>query len=185
VVATEVRNLAHRSAAAAKEIKDLIGSSVGNVQAGAALVDRAGRTMEDVVGSVRQVSDLIAEIAAASREQSTGLEQVNTAVMQMEHVVQQNASLVEEAAAGTEAMKTQAGSLLELVSRFKLGDHAHPARLAQTVEAEPRRPSAPRPRSSGRGEARGAPRFAPAFVTPLGAARVASALPGGGNWKTF
>jgi methyl-accepting chemotaxis protein len=122
VVAAEVRHLAQRSAAAAKEIKALIADSVDRVEAGTRQVDAAGKTMEEIVGSVKKVGDLIAEIAAASQEQSLGIGQVNTAVMQMEQVVQQNASLVEEATAATESMKAQAGSLLEMVSRFKLGD---------------------------------------------------------------
>jgi methyl-accepting chemotaxis protein len=122
VVAAEVRNLAQRSAAAAKEIKTLIGDSADKVDAGTKLVSAAGQTMDEIVGSVEKVSDLIAEIAAASREQSSGIEQVNTAVSQMEHVVQQNASLVEEATAATESMKGQADSLLQTVARFHLGD---------------------------------------------------------------
>ena len=121
VVAAEVRNLAQRSAAAAKEIKTLIGDSVDKVDAGGKLVDSAGKTMEEVVSSVKKVSDLIAEIAAASHEQSAGIGQVNTAVAQMEQVVQQNASLVEEATAATESMKDQASHLLQLVSRFNIG----------------------------------------------------------------
>src|SRR5512140_864466 len=133
VVAAEVRNLAQRSAAAAKEIKTLIGDSVDKVAAGTKLVDAAGQTMEEIVGSVKKVSDLIAEIAAASQEQSSGIGQVNTAVPQMDQVVQQNASLVEEATAATESMKEQAGSLLQLVSRFKLGggegDASEPIRV--------------------------------------------------------
>jgi methyl-accepting chemotaxis protein len=126
VVAAEVRNLAQRSAAAAKEIKALIGESVDKVDAGARLVDDAGKTMQEIVASVKKVSDLIAEIAAASEEQDAGIQQVNTAVTQMDQVVQQNASLVEEAAAATESMKAQAGVLLQTVSRFHLGD-AQPA----------------------------------------------------------
>ncbi|WP_330909259.1 methyl-accepting chemotaxis protein [Ramlibacter sp.] len=121
VVATEVRNLAQRSAAAAKEIKTLIGDSAGKVEAGTRLVDAAGRTMEEIVTSVKRVSDLVSEIAAASQEQSAGIEQVNTAVTQMDQVVQQNASLVEEATAATESMKAQAASLLQSLSRFDLG----------------------------------------------------------------
>jgi methyl-accepting chemotaxis protein len=120
VVAAEVRNLAQRSAAAAKEIKTLIGDSVQKVQAGASFADAAGHTMVEVVSQVKKVSDLIAEIAAASKEQSSGILQVNTAVAQMEQVVQQNASLVEEATAATESMKEQASALLQRVSRFKL-----------------------------------------------------------------
>jgi methyl-accepting chemotaxis protein len=122
VVASEVRSLAQRSAAAAKEIKTLIGESVGKVEAGTKLVDSAGKTMDEIVASVKQVKDLIAEIAAASQEQSAGIGQVNTAVAQMEQVVQQNASLVEEATAATESMKEQAASLLRMVERFKLGE---------------------------------------------------------------
>jgi methyl-accepting chemotaxis protein len=120
VVAAEVRNLAQRSASAAKEIKTLIGDSVDKVDAGTKLVDAAGKTMDEIVGSVKQVTDLISEIAAASQEQSAGIEQVNTAITQMDQVVQQNASLVEEATAATESMKEQAGSLLQRVSRFRL-----------------------------------------------------------------
>ena len=93
-------------------------------------MDAAGKTMEEIVGSVKKVSDLIAEIAAASQEQSSGIEQVNKAVTQMDQVVQQNASLVEEAAAATESMKEQAGALLQMVSSFKLGgEHGDMATL--------------------------------------------------------
>jgi methyl-accepting chemotaxis protein len=126
VVAAEVRNLAQRSAAAAKEIKALIGVSVEQVESGSKLVEAAGQTMGDIVLSVKKVSNLIAEIAAASQEQSAGIEQVNTAVTQMDQVVQQNASLVEEATAATESMKEQALSLLQVVNRFDLG--SQPAR---------------------------------------------------------
>ena len=125
VVAAEVRNLAQRSAAAAKEIKTLIGDSVDKVDAGTRLVDAAGKTMDEIVGAVKGVTDLIAEIAAASQEQSSGIAQVNQAVTQMEQVVQQNASLVEEATAATESMKDQAGALLQTVSRFKLNGEQH------------------------------------------------------------
>ena len=150
VVAAEVRGLAQRSATAAREIKALIGESVAKVDAGSKRVDAAGRTMEDIVVSVRKVGELIAEIAAASREQSTGIEHVNTAVAQMEQVVQQNASLVEEATAATEAMKAQSASLLQLVSRFRLSDagagEASPA-AGRDAEAAPATPlGLPRPR---------------------------------------
>jgi methyl-accepting chemotaxis protein len=134
VVAAEVRNLAQRSAAAAKEIKGLIGDSASKVEAGTRLVDAAGRTMQDIVASVREVSDLIAEIAAASQEQSSGIEQVNTAMTHMDQVVQQNASLVEEAAAATESMKEQAATLLQRVARFELGE-AQPLLAAQPAPA--------------------------------------------------
>ncbi len=124
VVAAEVRNLAQRSAAAAREIKALIGVSVEKVETGTRQVDAAGHTMDEIVDSVKKVSDLIAGIAAASREQSSGIAQVNVAVTQMDQVVQQNASLVEEATAATESMKEQAGSLLQSVARFKLAQDA-------------------------------------------------------------
>jgi methyl-accepting chemotaxis protein len=120
VVAQEVRSLSQRSAAAAREIKALIDESVGQVETGTRMVDAAGRTMEEIVTSVQRVSDLVAQIAAANGEQSAGIGQVNIAMSQMDHVVQQNASLVEEAAAATEAMKEQAAGLLALVSRFRL-----------------------------------------------------------------
>jgi methyl-accepting chemotaxis protein len=130
VVAAEVRTLAQRSAGAAKEIKALIGGSVEQVEAGSRLVEAAGSTMNDIVVAVRKVSDLIGEIAAASHEQSSGIEQVNTAVTQMDQVVQQNASLVEEATAATESMKQQATALLDMVTRFRLDGTAAPTVIA-------------------------------------------------------
>ncbi len=136
VVAAEVRNLAQRSAAAAREIKTLISVSVETVETGTRQVGAAGQTMDEIVESVKQVSDLIAEIAAASREQSSGIAQVNIAVTQMDQVVQQNASLVEQATAATESMKEQAGSLLQSVARFKL---AEATALAAPRWATPRR----------------------------------------------
>jgi methyl-accepting chemotaxis protein len=120
VVAGEVRTLAQRSAAAAKEIKALIDASVDKVDDGTRLVGEAGATMKDVVASVQRVTDIMAEISAASREQSTGIEQVNGAIAQMDQVTQQNAALVEEAAAATQAMQEQAQSLAQAVSVFKL-----------------------------------------------------------------
>jgi methyl-accepting chemotaxis protein len=124
VVASEVRNLAQRSAAAAKEIKELITASVANVDAGTRLVDQAGNTMEQVVESIRRVTDIMAEITSASQEQTGGIEQVNSAIGQMDSVTQQNAALVEEAAAAASSMQDQAARLAEVVSVFKL-DRAH------------------------------------------------------------
>ncbi|NGZ87325.1 methyl-accepting chemotaxis protein [Duganella aceris] len=124
VVATEVRNLAHRSAAAAKEIKGLITESVAQVEQGSRLADRAGLTMREVVDSVQQVTLIMNDIAAASREQSDGIDQINTAVLEMDHMTQQNAALVEEAAAAAESMKDQAMSLVAAVSIFKLAPAA-------------------------------------------------------------
>ncbi|WP_229491539.1 methyl-accepting chemotaxis protein [Massilia sp. HP4] len=120
VVAAEVRSLAQRSAAAAKEIKSLIDASVSNVEAGSVLVDRAGNTMEEVVESIRRVADIMGEISAATREQTLGIEQVNEAVSQMDRTTQQNASLVEEAAAASETLQRQAAGLAAAVRVFKL-----------------------------------------------------------------
>jgi methyl-accepting chemotaxis protein len=127
VVAAEVRNLAQRSAAAAKEIKSLIGDSVEKVESGSRLVNQAGATMFEIVESVKRVTDVIAEITAASQEQTTGIEQINTAITQMDEVTQQNASLVEEAAAAAQALQDQASGLAQLVSAFTL-DATHAAR---------------------------------------------------------
>jgi len=125
VVATEVRNLAQRSAAAAKEIKQLIGASVEKVDVGAKLVDEAGATMAEIGASVKLVTDLIGEIAGASAEQTMGIEQVNQAIGQMDEATQQNAALVEQAAAAAASLQDQAGTLAQVVSVFKLeGGHA-------------------------------------------------------------
>jgi methyl-accepting chemotaxis protein len=120
VVASEVRNLAQRSAAAAKEIKALISDSVEKVEGGTQLVSEAGKTMEEIVNSVKQVTDIMAQIAAASLEQSSGIEQVNTAVAQMDEVTQQNAALVEQASAAAESLEEQAERLAEAMRQFRL-----------------------------------------------------------------
>ncbi len=133
VVASEVRNLAQRSAGAAKEIKALIEDSVGKVDNGGKLVDEAGKTMEEIVSSVKRVTDIMSEIAAASQEQSSGIEQVNQAVGQMDEMTQQNAALVEEAAAAAESLQDQASQLAQAVSVFKLDGVAHSPRAAQRV----------------------------------------------------
>ncbi|WP_255754884.1 methyl-accepting chemotaxis protein [Massilia sp. erpn] len=136
VVASEVRNLAQRSAAAAKEIKTLIGNSVEQVDAGAQLVSQAGHTMDEVVSSVERVTAIIGEITHASKEQSAGLEQINQAIVEMDDVTQQNAALVEQAAAAAQSMQEQARSLSELVGVFRLDASAAsralpgPSRLA-------------------------------------------------------
>jgi methyl-accepting chemotaxis protein-1 (serine sensor receptor) len=122
VVAGEVRSLAQRSSAAAKEIKELIDSSVERVQSGTALVDEAGRTMNEISTAVQRVTDIMGEIAAASEEQSSGIEQVARAVTQMDEVTQQNAALVEEAAAAAQSLEDQAGALRTAVETFRLHD---------------------------------------------------------------
>ena len=120
VVASEVRSLAQRSAAAAKEIKTLIGDSVEKVEIGSQLVVKAGDTMEEVVASVKRVTDIMTEITVASQEQSAGIELVNSAIIEMESVVQQDAALVEQAAAAAQSLQDQAGELAQMVSIFKL-----------------------------------------------------------------
>ena len=142
VVASEVRSLAQRSASAAKEIKTLIGDSVDQVEAGAKLVHDAGKTMDEVVASVRQVADIMQEITAASAEQSAGIEQVNQAVLQMDQVTQQNAALVEEAAAAAESLQGQAQTLTELVGVFRLHAQAEHMAVPPASNVTPlRRPS--------------------------------------------
>jgi methyl-accepting chemotaxis protein len=120
VVASEVRTLAQRSAEAAKEIKSLIGRSVEQVEQGSALVDQAGKTMGEIVGSIQRVSDIVAEITSASVEQSSGVQQVGEAVSQMDQATQQNAALVEESASAAESLRNQAQQLVQTVAVFKL-----------------------------------------------------------------
>ena len=145
VVASEVRTLAQRSAAAAKEIKILIGDSVDTVERGALLVDQAGATVTDVVNSINSVTDIMGDITAASDEQSVGIEQINQAVVQMDNVTQQNAALVEEAAAAAASLHEQSNLLTQLVSVFALGgDAAGAVRTQPAPRVAPRRPPAPR-----------------------------------------
>jgi len=125
VVAVEVRNLAQRAATAAGEIKDLINDSVGKVSGGSQLVAQAGLTMEEIVASVRGVTHMMAEITAASAEQSSGIEQVNQAIAQMDNVTQQNAALVEQAAAAAESLEEQAQDLAVTMSSFKVEGNSH------------------------------------------------------------
>ncbi|WP_343728913.1 methyl-accepting chemotaxis protein [Duganella sp.] len=135
VVASEVRNLAQRSAAAAREIKELIGTSVGRVEEGSRLVGQAGETMTEVVASVQRVTSIIGEISVASVEQRDGIEQISIAISQMDSVTQQNAALVEEAAAAADALQQQAASLSEAVSVFKLQEQSGTAVLAPRSRA--------------------------------------------------
>ena len=140
VVAGEVRNLAQRSAGAAKEIKSLIKDSVEKVDEGSKLVDESGDTLEEIVNAVKKVSDIIAEIAAAGQEQSSGIEQVNKAVMQMDEMTQQNAALVEEAASASESMEEQAKSLQQLISFFNIGEEEE---QTSTLQRKMRKPAKP------------------------------------------
>ena len=136
VVASEVRNLAQRSATAAKEIKSLIDDSVQKVGVGNKLVAQAGATMQQVVVSVRHVTDIMSEITAASQEQSQGIEQVNQAIAQMDQVTQQNAALVEQAAAAAQSLQQQTGNLAQVVGMFRLdATTAAPAPVQKNVIA--------------------------------------------------
>jgi methyl-accepting chemotaxis protein len=173
-VAAEVRNLAQRSANAAKEIKSLIGDSVEKVNSGTKLVDQAGATMNEVVESVKRVTDIISEIAEASREQTSGIEQVNEAILDMESVTQQNAALVEQAASAAQSLQTQASELANVVTLFKLSAEQQSAFNTQmsemVVESRPRPTPKPAPRS--------APTSAPAHrVAAPKATRLAAVKP--------
>jgi len=171
VVASEVRNLAQRSAAAAKEIKALIDDSVQKVDAGGRLVDEAGQTMGLIVTSIKQVADIMGEITAATLEQSHGIEEVNQAITQMDEMTQQNAALVEEAAAAAESMQEQADHLAEAVSIFKLaGDEFNKQRIApKPVVRAPAKTTAV------------ATRPAPAAQPK----KLATAAPSGDDWEEF
>ncbi|MBV8046892.1 MAG: PAS domain S-box protein [Paludibacterium sp.] len=176
VVAGEVRNLAQRSANAAKEIKDLITDSVTKVEKGTEQVNQAGQTMGEIVGGIRRVTDIMAEISAASVEQSRGIEQVNKAVVQMDEVTQQNAALVEQAAAAAESLEEQALNMSAVVSRFKLGESS--AASAPSKPAQPAfRANPPAPRAVAHKPARIA-HPAPPRALPQAAA-------GNGEWETF
>ncbi|USX22007.1 methyl-accepting chemotaxis protein [Oxalobacteraceae bacterium OTU3REALA1] len=143
VVASEVRNLAHRSASAAKEIKELIGDSVSRVEAGSRLAGQAGETMGEVVSSVQRVTAIIGEISVASGEQRDGIEQISIAISHMDSVTQQNAALVEEAAAAADALTQQAASLSEAVSIFKLEEQGHGQGQSARLAPPKRRPLLP------------------------------------------
>src|SRR6201999_4328706 len=141
VVATEVRRLAGRSATAAKEINELIQDSVKKVEDGSVLVTQSGQTLEKIVASVKKVSDIVAEIAAASREQSSGIEQVNRAVMQMDELTQQNAALVEQATAASQAMAEQVRGLNEMLARYRVAEAALSATRTEYAGATGAAPS--------------------------------------------
>ena len=192
VVASEVRNLAGRSADAAREIKSLINASVARVEQGSALVDQAGATMTQVVGSIKRVTDIMGEISAASTEQSAGVAQVGEAVSQMDKATQQNAALVEEGAAAAESLKVQAQHLVQAMAVFKLSHADQPGSNAPTPATAPA-PSAAHP-SERRGPNRATnvarPSFAPKQAkpaTPAAAPRVDAPPRTGTNdeWTSF
>jgi methyl-accepting chemotaxis protein len=146
VVASEVRNLAQRSASAAKDIKGLIDDSVQKVERGSELVDKAGQTMSEIVTSISRVTQIMTQISHASEEQSLGIAQVNDAITQMDQVTQQNAALVEQAAAAAESMQEQSAKLADVVSVFKLDALLLPARVpAAATRAAVRTPVRPAP----------------------------------------
>jgi len=198
VVASEVRSLAGRSAEAAKEIKNLIGASVEKIETGSRLVGAAGDSMNDIVAQVKRVADLIGEISSSAHEQTSGIEQINQAIVQLDNVTQQNAALVEEAAAAADSLNQQAGRMVDVVSIFKLAGGAVagkaktisvksvPRNVPQNMPRLASRPSAPalaRPRPA-------AARIAPKPVAApkrLTASAPAAAKPAGGDeeWETF
>jgi methyl-accepting chemotaxis protein len=201
VVASEVRNLAQRSAAAAKEIKTLIGDSVEKISRGSKLVGQAGVTMEEVVDSVKRVTDIMSDIAAASAEQSAGIEQVNLSIIEMDGMTQQNAALVEQAAAAFQSLQDQAGELQRVVSIFKLaaGEEAPvaapvaPAGSASTatatavatraVAARPARPQLKKA-ASARPAARAEAGAAPA-VDKVSTSKKVAAAAASDDWEEF
>ncbi|ANF58351.1 methyl-accepting chemotaxis protein [Halotalea alkalilenta] len=172
VVAGEVRNLATRSAEAAGEIKNLIENVSGKIDAGSQIALSAGKTMQEVVDGIREVNQLVSEIASASKEQSDGIEQVNQAVSEMDSVTQQNAALVEQAAAAAASLERQAAELAETVERFRLGDE----NARETSQA----PSLPRPSSTLPSATK-----VPALRTPVGDKRVASKSESVEEWTEF
>jgi methyl-accepting chemotaxis protein len=187
VVASEVRALAGRSAEAAREIKTLINTSVERVEFGTTLVDQAGSTMQEVVSSIRRVTDIMGEISAASKEQSQGVSQVGEAVTQMDQVTQQNAALVEEMAAAASSLKSQAEDLVQTVAVFKLGagDHRAATHSVSTavVRSQPSKVTAARakvPSSSSRAPSQTKP-------VPLAAPKTMIQASGSndGDWETF
>jgi methyl-accepting chemotaxis protein len=184
VVASEVRSLAQRSASAAKEIKTLIGDSVDKVDIGAKLVDQAGATMQEIVDSVRRVTDIMSEITAASQEQMSGIEQVNEAVTQMDAGTQQNAALVEEAAAAAQSLRDQAGKLSQVVSVFKLDTNKKSVMAKRTIDITPKAKAsapAPLPKKADAPKIAAAPAPAPAQPRKLGS----SAQTSGDDWEEF
>jgi methyl-accepting chemotaxis protein len=166
VVASEVRNLAQRSAAAAREIKQLIGESTDKVEAGSKLVNDAGATMQEIVASVERVTGIMAEITAASREQTAGIEQINSSIAQMDQATQQNAALVEETSAASEALQEQAAKLAQAVAVFRLDAAAATYTAPVVARPAPAKPTAPAKHAAPR-------------------TRIAAPTPATSDWETF
>jgi methyl-accepting chemotaxis protein len=188
VVAAEVRNLAQRSSGSAKEIKRLIEESVGLVQSGSQLVGQAGSTMDEIMSAVKRVTEIVTAITTASQEQSMGIDQVNQAMAQIDRVTQQNAALVEEAAASAESLQDQASRLVSAVVAFKLDDApaapATPADAAPAPEplsATPEKPVEKKP-AVERKQSRARPAEVLDWMKPV---PVAHAAAGNGEWKEF
>ena len=179
VVASEVRNLAQRSASAAKEIKDLIKDSVDKVKVGSQLVDESGKTLAEIMESVKKVTDIVAEIAAASEEQSVGIEQVNNAVTQMDSVTQQNAALVEQATAASKSMEQQSATLVGQIGYFRTQATAYAA-PAHVVETRPRAEVIAKPSRSVR-----RPSAKPAAVPAAAPMPLARASGDDSSWQEF
>jgi methyl-accepting chemotaxis protein len=196
-VASEVRNLAQRSAAAAKEIKTLIGDSVEKIGRGSKLVGQAGVTMEEVVDSVKRVTDIMSEIANASAEQSAGIEQVNLSIIEMDGMTQQNAALVEEAAAAFQSLQDQASELQRVVSIFKLAEGEEavaeaPAPVStavatRAVVARPARPqaAAPQLKKPVARKAKAADEQAPASDSASSTSKKVAAAAASDDWEEF
>ncbi|MBK8508431.1 MAG: hypothetical protein IPL51_07190 [Candidatus Competibacteraceae bacterium] len=190
VVAGEVRKLAQRSADAAKEIKALITDSVAKVEDGGKLVERSGQTLQEIVTAIKKVSDIVAEIAAASREQASGIEQVNKAILQMDQTTQQNAALVEQTASASQAMGDQAQELQRLMAFFKLDDKAalvsHPAAATPAASAIKARPGLrPVPAIPPRNSAKPTPKSRPAARSQVENKAVAAASAASEEWEEF
>jgi methyl-accepting chemotaxis protein len=193
VVASEVRNLAQRSAAAAKEIKTLIGDSVDKISRGSKLVGQAGVTMDEVVDSVKRVTDIMSDIAAASAEQSAGIEQVNLSIIEMDGMTQQNAALVEQAAAAFQSLQDQASELQRVVSIFKLapGEEpvaetpAAPASTAVATRAVVARPARPQLKKPAAAKSKAAPKTEPTSAAASQTSKKVAAAAASDDWEEF
>jgi methyl-accepting chemotaxis protein len=184
VVASEVRNLAQRSASAAKDIKGLIDDSVQKVQIGSELVDKAGQTMEEIVQSISRVTQIMTQISNASEEQSIGIAQVNDAITQMDQVTQQNAALVEEAAAAAESMQEQSAKLADVVSVFKL-DTSYASSAPALSRAPARAAALPRRTPSVAAPVKRAAPAVGAAPAPVPAAQRKAVTTGESDWEEF